>query len=259
MRISNSAFVDQLRLGAGQAALVFLPQDGKHVNALARAHQVDLGLLARLGRTAKLQNRSHVDGMYDLLEAHRGRMLHAWVGSAHGGVQVVGGLFDRRCWPAPSRWQTVGRQIWVRLDDSGPAKTGGAGGSVTGACGDLNSIGGAGVAGVADAAAGIPALYLRLGGWIGRSGRGVPSRVNLRRSVTTNGLFWFSDMISTLFGWFGFPCGAATRCAQYSGRNTGGPPPSPFHCAQGPGKDDGKNYQIGTSKGNAIGVAAPPG
>ena len=84
--------VHELGLGGREVALGLFGEDGEHVDALARAHEVDLGLLARLGGAAELQDGGHVDGVDDLLEAHGGRMVHAGVGGADGGVEVVGGL-----------------------------------------------------------------------------------------------------------------------------------------------------------------------
>ena len=84
--------VHELRLGGGEVALGFFGEDGEHVDALARAHQVDLGLLALLGGPAELQDRGHVDGLDDLVEAHGGQCIHAGIGGADRGVQALGGL-----------------------------------------------------------------------------------------------------------------------------------------------------------------------
>ena len=89
--------VDELRLGRGQVALGFFGEDGEHVDALARAHQVDLGLLALVGGAAELHDGGHVDGLDDLLEGHRGWVIHAGIGGADGGIEplrrlLVGGV-----------------------------------------------------------------------------------------------------------------------------------------------------------------------
>ena len=53
--------VDELGLLRSEVALGFFGEDGEHVDALARAHQVDLGLLALLRGSAELHDGGHVD------------------------------------------------------------------------------------------------------------------------------------------------------------------------------------------------------
>ena len=166
--------------GGGEVAVGFLGEDGEHVDALARAHEVDAGLLAGLGGAAELHDGGHVDGLDDLLEGHRGGMIHAGVGGADGGVEALGGLL-------------IGGVGLLHLAAvGGGGRSGWAGVRVWQASGvgGLNSRGGA----CAEVGAGAGVCSSRSGEG-SASGRGVPSRVNLRRSVTTKGLFC-SDMMT---------------------------------------------------------------
>ena len=54
----------------GEIALGLFDQDAEHVDALARAEDIDAGLLAGLGAGAHLQRSSHVDGLHQLVEVH---------------------------------------------------------------------------------------------------------------------------------------------------------------------------------------------
>ena len=83
--------VDEAGFVGGEVALGLFGEDGEHVDALAGAHEVDLGLLAFGGGAAELHDGGHVDGLDDLVEGHRGRVVHAGVGGADGGVEAVGG------------------------------------------------------------------------------------------------------------------------------------------------------------------------
>ena len=83
--------VEEVGLVRGEIALGFFAEDAEHVDALAGAEDVDLGLLAFGGGSAELHDGGHVDGLDELLEAHGGRVLHAGVGGADGGVEAVGG------------------------------------------------------------------------------------------------------------------------------------------------------------------------
>ena len=82
---------EEAGLVGGEIALGFFGEDGEHVDALAGAHEVDLGLLAFGGGAAELHDGGDVDGLDELVEAHGGRMVHAGVGGADGGVEAVGG------------------------------------------------------------------------------------------------------------------------------------------------------------------------
>ena len=177
--------VDELRLGRGEVALGLFGEDGEHVDALARAHQVDLGLLALLGGSAELHDGGHVDGLDDLVEAHRGRVIHAGIGGADGGVEALRGLLigGVGLFHLAGGWRRreVGIGGWLLARRLRAARARGGG--------DLNSSGGSG----AGAAAGVSRDSGSGEG--SASGRGVPSRVNLRRSVTTKGLFC-SDIVT---------------------------------------------------------------
>ena len=81
--------VQQAIFFGGQIALGFFCEDAQHVDALACAQDIDLRLLALVGRCAKLHHRRHIEGLYELLEAHRGRMVNAGVGGANRGVEAV--------------------------------------------------------------------------------------------------------------------------------------------------------------------------
>ena len=81
----------QRLLGVGKVAGGALMQNGQHVDRLARAQDIDLGLLAFLGAAAKLQNCLHVNGLHNAFEAERGRVLGTWVRCTHGNIQAVSG------------------------------------------------------------------------------------------------------------------------------------------------------------------------
>ena len=90
IRSSKSCAVKKalLRFG-GEVSLGFFCQDAEHVDALTRAHQIDLGLLSFVSGSAKLDDGRHVDGLDERLEVHRGRMVHAGVGGPNGGVEAI--------------------------------------------------------------------------------------------------------------------------------------------------------------------------
>ena len=81
--------VKQTSLFRGEIALGLVHEDAEHVDALTGAEDVDLRLLAFVGCGSELHHGGHVDGLHELLEAHRGRMIHAGVGGANGGVEPV--------------------------------------------------------------------------------------------------------------------------------------------------------------------------
>ncbi len=82
---------EEAGLVGGEVALGLFGEDGEHVDALAGAHEVDLGLLAFLGGAAELHHGGHVDGLDELVEAHGWGVVDAGVGGADGGVEAVGG------------------------------------------------------------------------------------------------------------------------------------------------------------------------
>lgn len=84
--------VEKARLVRGQVALGFVGEYAEHVDALPGPEEIDLGLLTLLSGTAELHDGRHVDGLDELFEAHDGRVLHAGVGCADGGIETVGGL-----------------------------------------------------------------------------------------------------------------------------------------------------------------------
>ena len=182
MRSSKRALSSRRCLVGGEVALGLFGEDGEHVDALAGAEEVDLGLLALVGGAAELHDRRHVDGLDELVEAHRGRMVHAGVGGADRGVEAVGGhlvgaaglLGLLRRWAAGGMFGlgcSFGRmQAAWRLGELEAAARRGCG---CGGAAARSSLSGEGSA----------------------SGRSSPSMVNLRRSVTTKGLFC-SDMVT---------------------------------------------------------------
>ena len=79
--------------GLGEVAGGFGGDGGEHVDGLACAEDVDLGLLAGGGGAAELHEGLHVEGLDEALEGHLGDGFHAGVGGADGGVEAVyGGL-----------------------------------------------------------------------------------------------------------------------------------------------------------------------
>ena len=100
------ALVDEALLGRGEIALGSGGENAEHVDGLAGAEEVDLGLLAFLGAAAELQDGLHVDGLDDLLEAEMagGARRRGW----RRGWRCRGGRRwpRRRCGTAPSarRW-----------------------------------------------------------------------------------------------------------------------------------------------------------
>ena len=85
--------IDEALFGMREISLCLAAQDAEHVNTLAGAEQVDLGLLAFLGAAAKLQDGLHVNGLDDPFKAHGGRVIHTGIGSADGCVEAVGSGF----------------------------------------------------------------------------------------------------------------------------------------------------------------------
>jgi len=140
-------------------------EDGEHVDALARAHEVDLGLLAGLGCAAELQDRRHVDGVTICSKLMAGRMLHAGVGGADGGVEVIGGLLIG----GVGLLHLAGGWRGGSSASAGKSGAGGAGGSGSAVLGDLNSSGGGGADGAAELHS-TPGI--RAPGWIGIGARG---------------------------------------------------------------------------------------
>ena len=156
--------VEQAGFVGGEVALGLFCEDGEHVDALAGAHEVELGLLAGLGSGAELHDCGHVDGLDELVEAHGG-----WV------VLLRGWRRGWRC-RGGRRWR-IGAVWLVGL------LGGGAGGdSSSFRLGAAVERGGSGAAATGS---GCGALALGEGS---ASGRSSPSLVNLRRSVMTKGL-----------------------------------------------------------------------
>ena len=190
--------VHELGLGGGEVSLGFLGEDGEHVDALARSHEVDLGLLARLGCAAELQDGGHVDGVDDLLEAHGGGMVHAGVGGADGGVEVVGGLL-------------VGGVGLLHLAGGWRGRKLRFGGRFWGGRGGRLGRGGRGVGGLELERRGgggrrdvnfTRLTRLALGGWIGVGARG-PVGGELAAVGDDEGLVLIGHGQHS-FGWFGF-------------------------------------------------------
>ncbi len=93
-----------------------------------------------MGGAAELHDGGHVDGLDELVEAHGGRVIHAGVGGANGGVEAVGGhlvgaaglidlLGGRAVAAAPARARV--RAAAVAAADCGSLATGVARGSRT--------------------------------------------------------------------------------------------------------------------------------
>ena len=204
MRSSKRALSRRRGLFGGEIALGFVFEDGEHVDALAGAEDVDLGLLAFRGGAAELHDGGHVDGLDELLEAHGGRVVHAGVGGADGGVETIGG-------------HLVGALGLFRL-------LGGGGGGRS-SSGLLGSSRAAAEAARRCRAAGLgrgcgDSRSFALSGEGSASGRSSPSMVNLRRSVTTKGLFC-SGMVHTLSGEFRCKWVAAEAAGWQKGSETG--------------------------------------
>ena len=127
-----------------------------------------------------------------LLEAHGGRMVHAGVGGADGGVEALGGVLVGARWPAPSarRWAAAGVRLRTRVCVFGVEAA-----RVT-ACGPALGCGVRPAAGARLRRGGGGGAGCGLGRGRRRGGARRPA-VNLRRSVTTKGLFC-SDMSHTL-------------------------------------------------------------
>ena len=185
MRSSKRALSSRRVFVGGEVALGLFGEDAEHVDALARAEEVDLGLLA-LGRgAAELHDGRHVDATGRCCsKLISGGCVHAGVGGADGGVETVGG-------------RLVGAAGLLGLLGGGRRRQSSAG--------DASAARRLGCGGAAAELA-RQRLAARRGGGIvafsspgegSASGRSSPSTVNLRRSVTTKGLFC-SDMV-TLF------------------------------------------------------------
>ncbi len=165
--------VEQASLFRGEVAFGFFFEHSQHVDALARSEDIDLGLLALLGGAAELHDGGHVDRLHELLEAHRrwGDPYPDW----RSGWRCRAGRPSsrRRALPAGfvRRWGLVGARVPLEPLTAGPLRL---------------------LVRLAEVA-----LRSSLSGDGSASGRNSPSMVNLRRSVTTKGLFC-SGMI-TLF------------------------------------------------------------
>jgi len=83
--------LDEAGLGGGEVACGFFGDEGKHVDGLTSAEEIDLWGLAGFGAAAELEDGLHVDGLDEPLEAHVGHGFHAGVGGADGGVEAVDG------------------------------------------------------------------------------------------------------------------------------------------------------------------------
>ena len=177
-RSSKRALSRRFCSGGGEVAGCFFREDGEHVNGLAGAEDVDLGLLALLGAAAELQDGLHVDGLDELVEAHGGGVIHAWVGGTDGDVEAVSGggvgeagllhLLRRGGRGEVGVFFVRSLRLRCRGDEVGGVCDGGGGDGSTDSGRMCFSEGGA-------------------------SGRGSPSALNLRRSLTTKGR-GFSDM-----------------------------------------------------------------
>ena len=145
MRSSKRALSSRRVSSGREIAFGLFGEDGEHVDALAGAHDVDLGLLALVGCTAELHDRGHVDGLDELVEAHGGRVVHAGIGGADGGVEAVGGHLVGAAGLIGLFCGGLGRKL-----SSGPASVGataacGGAWPATGwrrGCGTLFSLGG---------------------------------------------------------------------------------------------------------------------
>ena len=203
MRSSKSALSSRRVSSGVRLPLVFSASTAEHIDALARAEDVDLGLLALVGCAAELHDRGHVDGLDELVEAHCGRVIHARVGGANRGVEPVGGhligaagLIVLLC---------GGRRAGAQAPCASRRRGG--------RCWRLRAV-----AAAVGAARWLSEMRSSRSGDGSASGRSSPSMVNLRRSVTTKGLF--CSGIVTLFQKIQMRC-ARRGAAVEKGSETG--------------------------------------